>query len=130
VVLGVLGAILLISALAVTWLRPDGVIVAAFTGAAVLLIVLAANPTLPTKVTVGSNSVEWTPEARQKVVDVVYQEAMLDREGRGATSGGGDFRGPTLEFARRLAREATSAEGLVTAVRVAEGAAQADSAQG
>jgi hypothetical protein len=76
VLLGILGVLLIATAIALAWLQPDAGMVVAFLAGGVLIILVAVFPTIPSKVGFAGGSLEWSPE---QLIDLVYQ-ATLDGE--------------------------------------------------
>lgn len=131
---GLLGSAFVAMAAAMAWVKPDGTTVVGFLTAGVVLLLVALLPRLPTKIGIGGGSLEYPAEELVDreytgtlehelwtVIGTQFREQHRDvppEEAFGTTSG------PGLDYARQLARRASTRDDLNEALETARNAAR------
>jgi hypothetical protein len=130
--IGVIGLAFAGMSTVMAWVKPDAAIVVGFLTAGLVLALLAVMPKLPSKVSIGGGSLEYSPD---QLIDQEYT-ATLESELWSAISqavpelyeespeGTGGTAGPGLEEARQSARMASTQAEMNAALEAARGVAR------
>jgi len=135
--LGLLGLSAILMAAVMAWAKPDASIVIAFLAAGIVLVVLGSVPSVPSKITIGGNSLEYPVEQlvereyartlQHEVSSVIVQEWQDQiepgEEAWGAVSP------PGIDEVREMARNATTRAEIDEAFDLARNSAQEQARQ-